>query len=116
MNSITFTRVENFQDTTQVSQIIYDNIPVAWIEHDSKRVIVYNNNDWYYINGDNLTIRRVVESLGYKRYIVSWVERGEKYDVHDMLVVNAPQNTIRIFSNPNNYLEYSEYEDIELEL
>jgi hypothetical protein len=110
----TFTRIENLQDTTQVSQIIYDNIPVAWIEYDDlKRVIVYHKDEWYHVDGENLTIRKILEALGYKRYVVSWAERGERYDVHDELVVNAPSNTIRIFSNPQNYLDYSEYDDLE---
>jgi hypothetical protein len=117
MTDITFTRVENIQETTQVSQIIYDNIPVAWIEYDSlKRVIVYYKEEWYYINGENITVQKVVETIGFKRFVVSWAERGERYEVRDELVINAPQNTIRIFSNSNNYLDYSEYDDIDLEL
>ena len=124
MTDITFTRIENIQDaqstsqstqdTTQVSQIIYDNIPVAWIEYDTlKRVIVYYKEDWYYVDGDNLTVQKVVEALGYKRFVVSWAERGERYEVRDSLVLHSPQCTIRIFSNPNHYLDYSEYDDLE---
>ena len=117
MTDITFTRTENIQETTQVSQIIYDNIPVAWIEYDSlKRVIVYCKEEWYYINGENITVQKVVEALGYKRFVVSWAERGERYEVRNKLVIHAPLNTIRIFSNSNNYLDYSEYDDIDLEL
>lgn len=117
MTDITFTRIENIQETTQVSQIIYDNIPVAWIEYDKlKRVIIYYKDDWYYINGENITVQKVVEAIGFKRFIVSWAERGERYEVRDELVINAPLNTIRIFSNSKNYLDYSEYDDIELEL
>jgi len=117
MTDITFTRIENIQETTQVSQIIYDDIPVAWIEYDSlKRVIVYYKEEWYYINGENITVQKVVEAIGFKRFVVSWAERGERYEVRDELVINAPQNTIRIFSNSNNYLDYSEYDDIDLEL
>ena len=127
MTDITFTRIENFQDaqgtsqstsqdTTQVSQIIYDNIPVAWIEYDTlKRIIVYQKEDWYYVDGDNLTVQKVVEALGYKRFVVSWAERGERYEVRDKLVLDSPQCSIRIFSNPNQYLDYSEYDDLELE-
>lgn len=115
---ITFTRITNIElisDTTQISQIILDNHPIAWIEYDNlKRVIVNFNNDWYYINGDNITIRQVVEAIGYKRFVVSWTERGEKYDVRDQLVIHAPQHTIRIFTKPNDYLEYPEYDDLEL--
>jgi len=132
MTDITFTRIEKFQDasqgasqgtqgtqgasqdTTQVSQIIYDNIPVAWIEYDTlKRVIVYQKDDWYYVNGDNLTVQKVVEALGYKRFVVSWAERGERYEIRDELVIHAPQCSIRVFSNPNHYLDYSEYDDLE---
>lgn len=118
MTDITFTRLtENIQEhTTQVSQIMYDNILVAWIEYDQlRRVIVYYKDDWYYIDGKNLTIRKVVEAIGYKRFIVSWTSHGERYDVHDELVIKAPQNTIHIFSNPNDYLEYSEYDDLDFE-
>jgi hypothetical protein len=119
MTDITFTRLttQNIQDqTTQVSQIIYDDLPVAWIEYDAlKRVIVYSNNEWYYIDGENLTVQKVVEALGYKRFVVSWAERGERYEVRDELVINAPQHTIRVFSNINKYVEYSEYDDLELE-
>ena len=115
----TFTRItnESIEETTQVSQILFDNIPVAWIEYNAlKRVIVSIKNEWYYIDGENLTIQKVVEALGYKRFVVSWAEKGERYEVRDELVINAPQNTIRIFSNSNNYLDYSEYDDIDLEL
>ena len=127
MTDITFTRIKNIQDaqgtsqdtsqdTTQVSQIIYDNIPVAWIEYDTlKRVIVYYKEDWYYVDGENLTVQKVVEALGYKRFVVSWAERGERYEVRDSLVLHAPQHTIRVFSNPNHYIDYSEYDDLELE-
>ena len=114
----TFTRIPNsdpLDDTTQVSQILYDDIPVAWIEHNLKRVILHYKDDWYYIDGNNITVRQVVEAIGYKRSIVTWAERGERYDVLDSLVVTAPQNTIRVFSNPVKYLDYSEYDDIELE-
>ena len=81
-----------------------------------KRVIVYYKEEWYYINGENITVQKVVEAIGFKRFVVSWAERGERYEVRDELVINAPQNTIRIFSNSNNYLDYSEYDDIDLEL
>ena len=115
-----FTRIQHeLLDTVQVSQILYDDIPVFWIEHVLKRVIVSMQNDWYYVDGENLgenlTIRKVIEALGHKRCIVSWASHGERYDVLDQLVINAPQNTIRIFSNPVRYLEYSEYDDIDLE-
>jgi len=118
MTAITFTRIENIQEeTTQVSQIIYDNIHVAWIEYDQlKRVIVYYKDDWYYINGENITVKKLVEALGFKRFIVSWAERGERYEVRDELVIKAPPNTIRIFSNPKDYSDYSEYDDLELEI
>jgi len=119
MTDITFTRLttQNIQDqTTQVSQIVYDDLPVAWIEYDAlKRVIVYSKNEWYYVDGENLTVQKVVEALGYKRFVVSWAERGERYEVRDALVINAPQHTIRVFSDINKYVEYSEYDDLELE-
>ena len=113
----TFTRISNSDiiDTTQVSQILYDDIPVAWIEYDLKNIIVHYKDDWYYAEGNNLTIRQVVEAIGYKRVVVTWAKNGERYDILDELVIKAPQNTIRIFSNPVRYLEYSEYDDIELE-
>jgi len=112
MTDITFTRItENFQQNiTQVSKIIYDNIPVAWIKYDDlKRIIVCYKKELYYIDGENLTIRKVVKAIGFTRFIVSWAERGERYKVQDELVIHAPQNTIRIFSNPKDYLDYSEY-------
>ena len=117
MTDITFTRIKNIQDaqgTTQVSQIIYDDILVAWIEYDiSKRIIVYQKEDWYYVDGENLTVQKVVEALGYKRFVVSWTERGERYEVRDELIIHAPQHTIRVFSNLNRYLDYSEYDELE---
>lgn len=112
----TFTHIKNnLLDTTQVSQILYDDIPVFSIEYALNRVVVSIKNEWYYVDGENLTIRKVIEALGYKRCIVTWASHGERYDVLDELVINAPQNTIRIFSNPVRYLEYSEYDDIYLE-
>lgn len=114
----TFTHITNIDlitDTTQISQILYDNIPVAWIEYDSfKRIIVHYKDEWYYIDGNNLTIRTIIYTLGYKRPIVTWTERGERYDVLDELVTEAPKNTIHIFTNPNDYLDYSEYDNVEL--
>lgn len=115
-STITFTRVnEEMKETTQVSQILYDNVHVAWIEYDDlNRIIVFIKDDWYYVDGKNITVRNIVESLGYKRCIVTWASYGERYDVLDKLVLKAPQNTIRIFSNPTYYLDYSEYDDLEL--
>lgn len=115
----TFTSITNIDlitDTTQISQILFDNILVAWIEYDSmKRIIVNYKDNWYYIDGKNLTIRTIIYALGYKRAIVTWAERGERYEVLDTLVLEAPQNRIHIFTNPNDYLEYSEYDDFEFE-
>lgn len=117
----TFTRLsaESIKDeTTQVSQILFDDMLVACIEYDTlNRVIIYiKDKDWYYVNGDNITVRKVVQALGYsQRPIVTWAKHGERYDVLDQLVINAPQNTIRIFTNPNKYLEYSEYDELDLE-
>jgi len=99
-------------NSTQVSQIILDDIHNAWIEYDSNNVIVFIKNKWYCVNGENITIRRVLESIGYKKYVVTWVRCGEKYDIHDELVINAPTNTIRIFSNPDKYLKFDEYDDL----
>ena len=63
----TFTHITNIDlitDTTQISQILYDNIPVAWIEYDSfKRIIVHYKDEWYYIDGNNLTIRTIIYSF-----------------------------------------------------
>jgi len=112
----TFTRITNIDisDTIQVCQIIFDNIPVVWIEYDLlKRIIVQFKDESYYIDGNNLTVRQVVNALNYKRPIVSWTQQGEKFDVLDELVVNAPLHTIHVFTNPKNYLDYSEYDDIE---
>lgn len=115
----TFTRITNIGDigdTTPISQILYDNVPVAWIEYDyCKNVIIHYKDDWYYINDKNITVRDIVTALGYKRPIVTWVAKGERYEVLDELIMTAHQNTIRIFTNPKEYLEYSEYDDFELE-
>ena len=113
----TFTRLSDItEDTTQVSQILFDNVAVAWIEYDTlKRVIVYINNEWYHVTGENLTIRKIVQSICDKRPIVTWTQQGERYDVLDKLVIHAPQNTIRVFNNPKDYTEYSEYDDLEFD-
>lgn len=109
--SCTLTPTEEV-NSTKVSQIILDDIHDALIEHDLNRVVVFIKKKWYFVNGENLTIRRVLEAIGYKKYVVTWVSRGEKYDIHDELVVNAPTNTIRVFSNPDKYLKYDEYDNL----
>ena len=109
--SCTLTPTEEI-NSTKVSQIILDDIHDAFIEHDLNRVVVFIKKKWYFVNGENLTIRRVLEAIGYKKYVVTWVSRGEKCDIHDELVVNAPTNTIRVFSNPDKYLKYDEYDDL----
>jgi len=97
---------------TQVSQIIVDDVPVAWIDYDScNRVLVFTKNKWHYVNGENITIRNVLEAIGHTKYVVTWVKRGEKYDIHDQLVINVPENTIRVFSNPEMYSKYDEYDE-----
>ena len=108
--SCTLTPTKKMINSTQVSQIILDDIHDAWIEYDLDSVIVFIKKQWYYVNGENITIRRVLEALGYKKYVVTWVSRGEKYDIHDQLVINAPANTIRVFSDPAKYSKYDEYE------
>ena len=108
--SCTLTPIAEVTNTTQVSQIIVDDIHDAWIEYDSTRVLVFIQKRWHSVNGENITIRRVLEALGYKKYVVTWVSRGEKYDIHDQLVINAPANTIRVFSDPAKYAKYDEYE------
>lgn len=109
MSALVLTPAEEI-NSTQVSQIIVDDIHDAWIERESNHVIVFIQKKWHYVHGENITIRRVIESLGYKKYVVTWASHGEKYDVHDELVINAPQNTIRVFSDPAKYLDYDEYE------
>ena len=101
---------EEVKDSNQVSQILLDDVSVAWIEHDCKRAMVFKDH-WYYVNGENVTIRDVLEAIGYTKYVVTWTSRGEKYDIHDEIVINAPQNTIRVFSNPENYFKYNEYDE-----
>ena len=63
----TFTRITNIGDigdTTPISQILYDNVPVAWIEYDyCKNVIIHYKDDWYYINDKNITVRDIVTAL-----------------------------------------------------
>ena len=109
MNTLTLI-TEEVKDSNQVSQILLDDVSVAWIEHDSNRAMVFKDR-WYYVNGENVTIRDVLEAIGYTKYVVTWASRGEKYDIHDELVINAPQNTIRVFSNPENYFKYNEYDE-----
>jgi SHS2 domain-containing protein len=111
--SCTLTPTTEMKEHTQVSQIIIDDVHDVLIEYDDlKRVMVFLKKKWYYVNGENITIRNVLEALGYKKYVVTWVMRGEKYDVHDQLVTNAPAHTIRVFSNPKKYLNYDEYDSL----
>ena len=96
-NDITFTRIiHNDYKIDTVCEIIHKckgmyswDRPLAFIQKDSNgRVIVFIvGDDLFYVNGNNLTIRRVIKAIGYKDPLC---------DILDELVVNAPYNIIYI--------------------
>ena len=103
---ITFTRLTKKDykiDTETVSEIRYKckstyiwEEPLAFIQRDCNgRVVVFIvGDDLYYADGDNLTIRRVIEALKYTNPITTYTEG--KCEVLDELVINASSNIILV--------------------
>ncbi len=92
-------------DTAQVSQISYHDERVIEINYDHifDKIVVQDNNKYFYLTSPdimNLTIRNVLEGLGYgnEQAVVTWVSEGIKESVLDTPVSYVPVNNITLYA------------------